>query len=269
MLGKLMKVEFRATARSILPLYLVIAVLSVGVAFLSDSLDTESAVLSILSGLVVFGYAMALLASFVMVFVLMIERFRKNLLSDEGYVMFTLPVSVHQLLWSKIIASCLWFLATLAVACISTLPLFLASGGLGDIMDTLRQLFSMLHLLTLEHGINLTAFLLEGLLLSFSAYALGCLMIYFSIAAGYGFDRRKGLYAILIFFGVWILLQMVLGTVALGMDYGSYMIYMENSLGELGAFHSMMWQAIAVNAVLAALFYLGTTWMLKHRLNLE
>ena len=49
-------------------------------------------------------------------FVLMINRFYKNLLQDEGYVMMTLPVCVHQQIWSKLIVSTVWFAATVVVS---------------------------------------------------------------------------------------------------------------------------------------------------------
>lgn len=66
----------------------------------------------------------------------MVVRFRNNLMTDEGYLMFTLPVSVHQLLWSKLLVSMLWFspcsvwmrwrlsLPSMKTACLRALPEF-------------------------------------------------------------------------------------------------------------------------------------------------
>jgi hypothetical protein len=62
-------------------------------------------VLHILSGLILAAFGIAIVGVSVMSVVLMVNRFRSNLLSDEGYVMFSLPVSVHELVWSKIIVS--------------------------------------------------------------------------------------------------------------------------------------------------------------------
>ena len=42
----------------------------------------------------------------------LIQRFYKNLLRDEGYLMLTLPASVHQQVWSKLIVSSVWFIIT-------------------------------------------------------------------------------------------------------------------------------------------------------------
>ena len=42
----------------------------------------------------------------------MLQRFYQNLLGTRGYIMFTLPASVHQQVWSKLIVSAVWFIAT-------------------------------------------------------------------------------------------------------------------------------------------------------------
>mgnify|MGYP006988889638 CR=1 FL=1 len=54
----------------------------------------------------------AIVAAVVMTVVLMVSRFYRNLLRNEGYLMFTLPVSAHALVWSKLIVSLVWFLLT-------------------------------------------------------------------------------------------------------------------------------------------------------------
>ena len=56
--------------------------------------------------------------------VLMVNRFRTNLMGDEGYVTFTLPVSSHQIVWSKIIVSTVWFIATGIVEALALLVCF-------------------------------------------------------------------------------------------------------------------------------------------------
>ncbi len=86
MLRKLIKYEFRATARGNAPLYLVTIVL----ALLTGGLPVAGA------GHGRHDHGGDLLATFIVAVVLAVFRFRKNLLTDEGYVMFTLPVSPPQ-----------------------------------------------------------------------------------------------------------------------------------------------------------------------------
>ena len=103
MLRKLIKYEFRATARVMLPLYLVTIVLalltrgtSLWLELATADMTMGESILGFLAGLVAVAFVLALLATFIVAVVLAVFRFRKNLLTDEGYVMFTLPVSPPQ-----------------------------------------------------------------------------------------------------------------------------------------------------------------------------
>ena len=114
MLRKLLKHEFRATGRVMLPMYLILLVTAVGSNLAGRGmLDRQSDILNILGVLIVMAFGIAICGALLMSFVLMIQRFYKNLLQDEGYLMFTLPVSVHQHVWSKLIVSAVWFAATI------------------------------------------------------------------------------------------------------------------------------------------------------------
>ena len=127
MLRKLMKHEFRATARLMLPLYLAALVLAL-LSRLGDLATQHIAVsgfniLDLLYGIITVGFAVALIAVPVVAFILMILRFRSNLLADEGYVMFTLPVSTHQLVWSKLLVSLVWFVGAVVVDALAVMVL--------------------------------------------------------------------------------------------------------------------------------------------------
>lgn len=102
MLRKLLKHEFRATARVMIPLYLItvlLAVLTRATALWAEMVTFDGMLgrnfLALLSGIIIFGFVLALIATFVVAVILAILRFRSNLMADEGYVMFTLPVSTH------------------------------------------------------------------------------------------------------------------------------------------------------------------------------
>ncbi len=53
-------------------------------------------------------YCLLIAAVFVMTLVVTIQRFNKNLLGDEGYLSFTLPVKVTATSYSKMIISLMW-----------------------------------------------------------------------------------------------------------------------------------------------------------------
>ena len=87
MLMKLMKHEFRATGRIMLPLYLVLLVTAVGANFTTRGLlSTQYRLLDVLGVLLVTAFGVAIVGVCAMSMVVMVQRFYKNLLQDEGYV---------------------------------------------------------------------------------------------------------------------------------------------------------------------------------------
>ncbi|MEF9953216.1 MAG: ABC transporter permease [Clostridium sp.] len=107
MLGKLLKYEFKATGRIFLPMYLVILVVAIINGFMLD-INTDvlgSGNMQMIGFLVLFALVIALA---VITIVVTIQRFYKSLLGDEGYLMFTLPVSVKSLVLSKGIVATIW-----------------------------------------------------------------------------------------------------------------------------------------------------------------
>lgn len=116
MLRKLLKHEFRATGRIMLPLFGILLLVSVGANFSSRGmLNSDSSLLRTLGTIFIMLFIVGIFAVGIISFVLMINRFYKNLLQDEDYVMMTLPVCVHQQIWSKLIVSTVWFAATVVV----------------------------------------------------------------------------------------------------------------------------------------------------------
>ena len=114
MLGRLIKHEFRATGRRMLPALGVLALLGLLANLSIRVLESGfgGTLLRILMVLFIAAFFIGMTVAWVMTLVLMISRFYRNLLKDEGYLMFTLPTSSHALIWSKLIVSTVWFLAT-------------------------------------------------------------------------------------------------------------------------------------------------------------
>jgi hypothetical protein len=102
MFGKLLKHEFSAIAKDLLPVYLLMiaAALITNILVLAH-FNTPSIIAAVIFGAIT-------VAAFVITLITLIRRFRKNLLKDEGYLMFTLPVTTKQLLLSKAVAAITW-----------------------------------------------------------------------------------------------------------------------------------------------------------------
>ena len=275
MLRKLMKHEFRATGRMMLPMFLLVLVTAVG-ANLSTRrlLETDNGALNTLGILLLIAFTLAITGVCVMPVVLMIDRFHKNLLRDEGYVMLTLPVSVHQHVWSKLLVSMLWFVATGVVVFLAFVTLVYEVGlvqqffaGLGEL---LRQVRIGNYYLELGSVVGIGV---ETLILLAVSCAGGCLQIYAAMAIGHSFANRKVLWSVAVFFGSQFALQLLGGLFVTFVDATGLDAALTRLLPQIdspvGATMLGLFVLIVCGVLFAAFFYFLTTYFLKKRVNLE
>ena len=272
MLGKLIKHEFRATARLMLPLFLVVILLSCFMRLTSSILESgshHSFALRLVSGLFTAGFVLSTIVALVFAVVLMVSRFYKNLMTDEGYLMFTLPVSIHQLIWSKLIVSTVWFLATILADMLGVLIASYQSGMLYDIMTGFGNFFRELaHF----YGFNGAGFALEALAILLLSLIVSCLNFYAPIAVGHSFSGHKILLSVVFYFVFSIAWQIVGLT---GMFSGVELLstraplMLDTTEAVLRTAHYSMLAAIGALAFVGAVMYVITWLMLKKRLNLQ
>lgn len=108
MLGKLMKYELRATARYFLPLYGAILVLSMLMGIRGFGEDFGS----ILNIILPSALALSFVGLSVLTLIMVVKRFDSNLMGEEGYLMFTLPVPSSSLILSKLLTALIWVLTS-------------------------------------------------------------------------------------------------------------------------------------------------------------
>ena len=276
MLGKLLKHEFRATGRIMLPLMgalLALALMAnLSIRGMTSSLSDIPA-LRILFILILIFFGMGIVAVGVMALVVMVSRFYRNLLKSEGYLMFTLPVSVHELIWSKLIVSLVWFFATALF-----IFLILALTGLNLSGTNLEMIFSefpswseVVRELD-ELGIRgaLTQLMAWSAVIMLLGAIVSCLHFYGAMALGHMFTKNKVLLSVVFF----ILISFAFNTMEMG--YGLSGIAMEAQSFDMHTakegirFASRVcMHACTMQAVQAAVLYLATALGLKRGLNLE
>ena len=272
MLRKLLKHEFRATGRIMLPMYLILLVTALGSNLAGRKmLDGRSDVLNILGGLIVMAFGFAICGVLLMSFVLMIQRFYKNLLQDEGYLMFTLPVSVHQHIWSKVMVSVVWFVVTVLAVIAAGLIVAFQGGFLRELLDFLRYFFEGLQKLKINEALNGTVYLVEFAVLMFLSLAAFSLQFYAALAAGHSRASHKMLWSVIWFFGLQFALQFVGSLLMMGLDRMNFFRFFDcfNGLTPAAAIHVGLLLAIVCAVIYGAIFYAVTTFFLKKHLNLE
>ena len=266
MLTKLLKHEFRATARIMGPLYLVLLAVALGFNFSARLMDTSNVVLNVLAALVILAYVAAIIGVFIVAFILMLQRFYKNLLGDEGYIMFTLPASVHQHVWSKLIVSAVWFIATGAAVILSVFVAAFNVSFLADLASVFPELFRELNA---YYAFNGTAFLLEFLALMLAACMSFSLQFYAALAVGHSFANHKMALSVVFFFVFQFVMQLISGTLLAQGPLQHLLAALNFQVSGMPAIHVAMLLLIALTLIYGAVFYIVTTMTLQKRLNLE
>ena len=145
MLGKLLKYEFKATSRILLPLYGALLIFAFIVKiFIGTKLDGVN--MDFLGGIPavvsIFTYGATMAAVFIVTIFIIIQRFYKNLLGDEGYLMNTLPVSTTSNISSKLISAIIWSLVSIFVAILSIIIMMYNREAFGNFFSIIPEAFS-------------------------------------------------------------------------------------------------------------------------------
>ncbi len=261
MLGKLMKHEMKAVARLLMPIYMVLIVFTIA-ARIVVSLHFEG-VFEIIPGTVIGLYILSLIAISVVSSVIIIIRFYKNMVTDEGYLMFTLPVKPYQLINSKLIVSLFWTLLSvvtilLSIGIVIASPENLASfrDGFADVMREIRN----------ELGLASTTLLwIEAILMGFIGTINGILCFYACIAVGQLFNGHKVLGSFVAYIVYTVVMQVVSVVIMIfaGNVFTDYFT-------DVTAITSIIFPAFIVFwIILSAVFYIVANYIFNKKLNLE
>ncbi|HHT64815.1 MAG TPA: ABC transporter permease [Clostridiales bacterium] len=191
MLARLMKYEIKSTARLFIPLYAVLLIFALLNRFLNPFETLEAAesfsIQILLRGLSIGAYFFLIIAVFVITLVIIIQRFYKNLLGDEGYLMFTLPMKPWQHIANKLLTAILWCVFSVTVITGSFFILF-DSGQIFEFLnylkDSIKQTFGTAGFLVLPTLV--IAQLTAGLMMLYNAMALGQLFQKNRLLASFG-----------------------------------------------------------------------------------
>ena len=264
MLGKLLKYELKATSRVFVPLYIAILVVSI-VNGLSLNLEIFN-----IQGLATIILMCLFISLFVITIVVTIQRFNKNLLKDEGYLMFTLPVSSKYLVLSKYLTSLIWTFLSFIVALLSFTIIFTIA-TYGDFnysyfINEFNLLFSnMLNL-------NILGQFLKIILLMIISYTIFIFNVYLSLSIGQLpiFNRFRNISSFIGFLVINLLISYVQNIVdnafvnIEAIDNINYAINSVTSIVSKG-----LNVAIIINIIIILVLFFATSYILNKKLNLE
>ena len=257
MFGKLMKYELKSLLKGLLPLYgaiLAVALINAVMASfgIGNSIDGLPQVTAIM---LYFGLCVAVA---VVTFLVIIQRFYKGLLGQEGYLMFTLPVPTWQLTLSKLLGAVITTILSGIVGMLSILLLGSLEINWGMFFRDFADIFP-------HWTLDATLFVIELIVLMLVGVAAMILEIYVAIALGHLANKHRIAMSFVWFVVLQTVLSFLTGLSAMALSYWPFFPVFYVNLSA----HGMMWMMILPCLIEAAVFYFGTTWILKNKLNLE
>ena len=268
MLGKLLKYELKATSRVFIPLYIAILVVSI-----VNGLSLNLEILNI-QGLATIVLMCLFISLFVITIVVTIQRFNKNLLKDEGYLMFTLPVSSKHLVLSKYLTSLIWTFLSFVVAFLSFTIIFMIPTykyfEFSYFINEFNLLFSnMLNL-------NILGQFIKIILLMIISYTIFIFNVYLALSVGQLpiFNRFRNVSSFIGFLVINLLISYAQNIVSLFVNDASVNIeaidninYAINSVASIVSKGLNI--AIVINIIIILVLFFATTYILDKKLNLE
>ena len=264
MFGKLLKYEFKSTAKWYLLITLIALGLSVLTGIIAGSssttirswdLDTMQMVAGTI-GILIFGGVIGLYLSN---YYIIIRRFYSNLYGREGYLTWTLPASPHAIILSKFVGALVASLYCLFLLFFSGFITIIVMGAV--IGQDLSPVFSIIAE-AFSHSIAYWI-----IIWWIFTTASGILLFYVSIALGQLFQNRRGLKAILFFFLLCIVLS-IIGT-AVNPLKDSYAVGYALVYGNIDEFGPNFIPGLIYEVIKIVSMYFTIHYISKYKLNLQ
>ena len=292
MLRKLCKYEFRSIFRTLIPIYIVVIAVSI-ITSISIAMNVDYADVKYVDNSVqwaiemnlpyklqhIFTFVMSLayfavmVALFVLTVVIILQRFYKGLLCDEGYLMFTLPVKPWQLITSKGITAFVMTILSGIVSCISIFIMML--GSLPYPLKFLAELFSLQNWIRIFGRLNETVpmwgvYVLEFIILVIISSLASLYQIYASMAIGHLAKKNRILMSVVAYVAISMILSFVGGIFGVfsALTIQSSQNYLSINAGE-AFLHALLIFSVITSIIEFVVFFVITERILYKKLNLE
>ncbi len=271
MLGKLLKYEFKHTGRYILFLLLALIVITPVTAFYtrfytmygeaSDYVIGSINILSVIQTIAMILYVCTLIAVIAASVILLMYRFYRSMVTGEGYLTHTLPVSTSYIVFSKLFVAFVWIIICGIIAFISIATFVIISTNF-DIFDIDIEL--ILKVLK-ENGVKLSSILLF-VLLAVLTIIQQITQLSASLAVGHRLNNHPILGSVLTYIVFDVVLQIVSSiamvffmTTLISAPYDALVYEITNPIFIVSSI---------IQFIFCAIFYFITVYMFKKKLNI-
>ena len=267
MLGKLLKYDFKAVARYLLPIFGLLLISTCGTKLTLEL--PENNLVNVFRSVFIVAYVISLIAIGAGAMIILILHFYKNLMTDQGYLSFTLPVTPTTHLASKLINGTIWIAFTVLAIFLSVMLLLAGHIGTSEwavIQDTFAQLIKELNRIGFSNGELLFYLIVMPL-----TGAVGSqITVYFCICAGQLFSGHCIIGAFVFYFGVYVVNQIVQAVLLILNSKSITTLATASDFTEMGtAMGNLITQSIVFSLLLYIVLFFASRYLLNHKLNLE
>ncbi len=268
MVKKLIKFEFIAWFRTMLPMLLILLGIS-GLTRIVQLFEAETATYSIVNTSSIVALCISILVCSVMCVAVGVTRFYKNLFTSEGYLTLSLPVSYAGQIFAKLITA-VAFTAITAVGIIVSINV----ATLGDVSHELCKAFGYLVKKYFGYlGVNGAFYVLEVIIMVIAIEAKSFLLLYACISIGQLAKKNRVLAAFGTFFAYYFICQ-ILGTVFIIVSetVGTGLWdWIDAFFGKhyYAAMHLLFCGIILFEIIMGAVYYLISYTVMRKKLNIE
>ncbi len=255
MFWNLVRYEFKNVNKWYLALYAAVLALSAFIGIQTQGFknlpyqESQATMLFFLS--TVFGGLMVTLV--ISTIFLIIKRFKGSVYDRQGYLTLTLPVSEHYIISAKLVGAFIWSIVSTTVLAISafivltlTAPDWFATSDVIPFIETHLPQLSLMGVSFLLNTIS------------------GILCIYLAISIGQLFNEYRTALAVAAYIGI----QIVIGFIELSFNLSSN-FYVNSLVGLNDHFYMGTSIGIVEELIFIAIFYLGTYYILRNKVNLQ
>lgn len=277
MLNKLLKYDLKSLFSLLIPLYIGGLVLAIVNGFFLIPAQTKLEIwqFDLWSIMLELFHSMSILTIMSLNLIAMIWciiRVYNSLFAKEGYLTNTLPLTHHQILWSKIISS---FIACLVTSIVVILLWLIFSVGYLEFSWNIAQLLEYYNISEIADALkNVPLYFYFSIsLCAFVISICYILVVFASMSIGHLTKHR-----ILMSFVVFFALQYVIIQPATSVVVFSYILNLSNFSGTMFSsfsnnetlpFMSLIWIIIGLYSVFSVVCYLISSHILKNKLNLQ
>ena len=255
MFWNLVRYEFKNVNKWYLALYAAVLVLSVPIGMQGHYYnyvsfkDSQPVLLFFLA--LVFGGLMITLG--ISTIFLIIKRFKGSVYDRQGYLTLTLPVSEHHIITAKLVGAFIWSILSSTVLALSafiivtiTVPEWISNSELIPLVGTFLPQLSLIGVSFLLNTIS------------------GILCIYLAISIGQLFNEYRTALAVAAYIGI----QIVIGFIEVFFNTSAN-FYVNSLAGFNDNFYMGTSIGIVEELIFIAIFYLGTYYILRNKVNLQ